>query len=141
MLVTLTLTPGATFNQPFSFNVVATPQGAPDFAVSAPGTLLVRPESIYIDQVTATPSRSTPARRSPITARVFSVVNEQIQTYAVLTITDPNGNTLCCGYQSNQFILSPSSTIQTVTFPAHRHHQLYQRSLFAVGESQSNRTW
>ncbi len=114
--VTLTLTPGATFNQPFSFNVVATPQGAPEFAVSAPGTLLVRPESIYIDQVTTSPQSVNPGTPVTISARLFSVVNEQIDTYAEMTITDPNGHTLCCGYQSNQIILSPSSTIQTVTF-------------------------
>ena len=114
--VTLTLTPGATFNQPFSFNVVATPQGAPNFAVSAPGTLLVRPESIYVDQVTATPQSANPGTPVTITARLFAVVNEQIDTYAVLSITDPNGHVLCCGYQSNQIVLSPSSTIQTVTF-------------------------
>jgi uncharacterized membrane protein len=114
--VTLTLTPGAAFNQPFSFNVVATPQGAPEFAVSAPGTLLVRPESIYIDQVTVSPQSANPGTPVTISARLFSVVNEQIDTYAEMSITDPNGRTLCCGYQSNQIVLSPSSTIQTVTF-------------------------
>jgi uncharacterized membrane protein len=115
-VVTLTLTPGATFNQPFSFNVVATPQGAPNFAVSAPGTLLVRPESVYVDQVTAAPQSTNPGTPVTITARLFSVVNEQIDAYAVLNITDPNGHVLCCGYQSNEIVLSPSSTIQTVTF-------------------------
>ncbi len=115
-VVTLTLTPGATFNQPFSFNVVATPQGAPEFAVSAPGTLLVRPESVNVDQVTATPQSANPGTPVTITARLFAVVNEQIDTYATLVITDPNGHVLCCGYQSNQIVLSPSSTIQTVTF-------------------------
>ena len=112
----LTLTPGPTFNTPFSFNVVATPEGAPEFAVSAPGTLLVRPESIYIDQVTATPQAANPGTPVTITARLFGVVNEQIQTYAQLSITDPNGHVLCCGYQSNAITLSPSSNIQTVTF-------------------------
>src|SRR5208283_112690 len=35
--VTLTLTPGASFTTPFNFTVVATPVGAPEFAISAPG--------------------------------------------------------------------------------------------------------
>ena len=45
---TLTLTPGAAFTAPFTFNVVATPVGAPEFAISAPGTC-VRPQQISID--------------------------------------------------------------------------------------------
>ncbi len=114
--VTLTLTPGPTFNQPFSFNVVATPQGAPNFAVSAPGTLLVRPESVYVDQVTPTPQSANPGTPVTITARLFAVVNEQIDTYVTLNITDPNGHAVCCGFTSNQIVLSPSSNIQTVTF-------------------------
>ncbi len=139
-VVTLTLTPGATFNQPFSFNVVATPQGAPDFPVSAPGTLLIRPESVYIDQITATPQSTNPGTPVTVTARVFSVVNEQIQTYAVLIITDPHGNVLCCGYQSNTVTLSPSSTIQTVTFPAIDTSSFIDGVYSLSVQSQSNST-
>ena len=116
--VTLTLTPGATFNQPFSFNVVATPVGATNFAVSTPGTLLVRPESIYIDEVTATPQFANPGTSVTVTARVFAVVNEEFQTYGQLTLTDPNGNVLYPGYQSTALTLTPSTAVQTITFPA-----------------------
>jgi len=47
---------------------------------------------------------------------VFSVVNEQIQAVLSLTLTDPTGKTVCCGSQSNQFTLSPSSSLQTISF-------------------------
>jgi probable HAF family extracellular repeat protein len=111
----LTLTTGATFNTPFSFNVVATPEDAPEFPVSAPGTLLARPESISVDQVTAAPPYANAGTPITISARVFSVVNEAVQAQLQLSYTDPNGNAVCCQY-SNSFTLTPSTSVQTIAF-------------------------
>jgi probable HAF family extracellular repeat protein len=110
----LTLTTGSTFNTPFSFTVVATPQDAPEFPVSAPGTVLARPESISVDQVTLTPPYTTAGTPVNITARVFAVVNEQMQASLQVSVTDPNGNP-CCGTNSNSFTLTPSQSVQTIT--------------------------
>ncbi len=114
--VTLTLTTGASFTTPFSFNVIATPQDAPEFAVAAAGTLLARPQSINLDQVTATPAYANAGTPVTISARVFSVVNEPVQAQLLLTLTDPNGHGVCCGQQSSFFTLTPSTSIQTITF-------------------------
>ena len=113
---TVTLTTGATFNMPFTFLVIATPQGAPDFAVSAFATLQARPESIHVDQVTATPQFANAGTPVTISARVFAVVNEQVNAVLTLNISDPNGNAVCCQANSSTFTLSPSSTVQTITF-------------------------
>jgi hypothetical protein len=112
---TLTLTPGATFNTPFSFNLIATPQDAPEFPVSAPGSLLARPESINVDQVTATPQFGNAGTLVTVSARVFAVVNESVSAQLQLTITNASGGGAGLFF-SNVFTLSPSSTVQTITF-------------------------
>jgi probable HAF family extracellular repeat protein len=113
----LTLTTGATFNTPFSFNVVATPQDAPEFPVSAPGTLLARPESVNIDQLTATPPYTNAGTPINISVRIFSVVNEATQGTLQLTLRDPNGNNVCCGLSAN-YSLTPTTSVQTVSLPS-----------------------
>jgi hypothetical protein len=113
---TVALTTGATFNTPFSFNVTATPADAPEFPVSALGTLQARPESINVDQVTATPQFGNAGTPVTVSARVFAVVNEQVQAQLILSLTDPNGNSVCCNVFSDLFTLTPSSTLQTITF-------------------------
>ncbi len=112
----VTLTTGATFNTPFSFNVVATPQDAPEFPVSAPGTLIARPESVNIDQLTATPPYTNAGTPITISARIFSVVNETMQGQLQLTLTDPNGNNVSGGQPVN-YTLTPTTSIQTISFP------------------------
>ena len=112
---TLTLTPGASFTAPFSFNLVATPQDAPEFPVSAPGSLLARSQSINVDQLTATPQFANPGTPITISARVFAVVNEAVSAQLQLNITNASGGNAGQFY-SNTFTLSPTSTVQTITF-------------------------
>jgi probable HAF family extracellular repeat protein len=112
----VTLTTGATFNTPISFNVVATPQDAPEFAVSTPGTLLARPESVNVDQITATPAYANAGTPITISARVFAVVNEPVTGSLQFSLTDPNGHAVCCIQTSSPFTLTPSTTVQTITF-------------------------
>jgi probable HAF family extracellular repeat protein len=115
--ILLTLTTGPAFNTPFSFTVVATPEDAPDFAVSAAGTLLARTESVNVDQITAAPAYADAGTPVTISARIFSVVNETVGAQLQLTVTDPAGHAVCCS-QTASFSLTPSTSIQTVTFPA-----------------------
>ena len=111
----LTLTPGASFTAPFTFNVVATPVGAPEFAISAPGSLLVRPQQISIDNLTATPAYGPAGTQFAITARVFAEVNENIPAYLSLTVTNSGGQTVYGPVNSAQFTLGPASPLQTIT--------------------------
>ncbi len=113
---TVTLTTGATFNTPFGFLVVATPTDAPEFAVSAQGAIQARPESINVDQVTATPQFGNPGTAVTVSARVFAVVNEQVSAQLVLTMTGPNGGAVGFQLYSNSFTLTPSTTVQTISF-------------------------
>ena len=113
--ITLTLTPGASFTAPFTFNVVATPVGAPEFAIAAPGTLLVRPQAISIDNVTATPSYGPAGTQFVITARVFSEVNQDAQGYLQMQPYNSSGSAVTFGYTSPVFNLTTTSTLQTVT--------------------------
>ena len=113
---TVTLTTGSTFNTPFSFNVVATPEDAPSFPVSTSATLLARPESVNIDQVTATPPYVNAGTSITFSARIFSVVNEQLTGQLQLTVTDPTGRGVCCALNAN-YTLTPSTSLQTITFP------------------------
>ncbi len=113
--VVLTLTPGATFTTPFTFSVTATPGGAPEFAISATGSLLVRPQQISIDNVTATPPYGPPGTQFVITARVFAEVNENEQAFLTMQPYTASGNPITFGYQSPYFNLTTTSTLQTVT--------------------------
>ena len=113
--MTLTLTPGASFTAPFTFSVVATPVGAPEFAISAPGTLLVRPQAVSIDNVTATPAYGPPGTRFVITARVFAEVNQPSQGYLTMQPYTASGSPITSGYQSPYFNLTTASTLATVT--------------------------
>jgi hypothetical protein len=115
LVPSLTLTTGATFNTPFSFNVVATPEDAPEFPITASATLLARPESVSVDQVTATPSFVNAGAPITFSARIFSVVNEQETGTLKLFITDPTGHGICCGLNAD-FTLTPSTSVQTITF-------------------------
>ncbi|HEX3748450.1 MAG TPA: hypothetical protein VHW09_31200 [Bryobacteraceae bacterium] len=113
--VTLTLTPGASFTAPVTFTVTATPVGAPEFAVSTSGTLLVRPQQISIDNITATPAYGPPGTQFVITARVFAEVNEVESSFLTMQPYTASGSAITFGYQSPTFNLSPDSTLQTVT--------------------------
>jgi probable HAF family extracellular repeat protein len=112
---TLTLTPGSSFTAPFTFNVVATPVGAPEFAISAPGTLLVRPQAISIDSVTATPAYGPPGTQFVITARVFAEVNQDTQAYLTMQPYNSSNTAVTFGAQSQYFTLTPTTTLQTIT--------------------------
>ena len=111
----LTLTPGASFTQPFTFTVTATPEGNPAFAISAPGSLLVRPQAVSIDNVTVTPAFGPPGTKFQITARVFAEVNSDSTAYLQSQPYNSSGNPVTFGQQSAQFNLTTTSTLQTVT--------------------------
>ena len=113
--ITLTLTPGASFTTPFTFNVVATPVGAPEFAISAPGSLLVRPQQISIDNVTVTPAYGPPGTQFVVTARVFAEVNQDENVYLQLNAFNSSGQNIVNNVNSPQIALSPTSTLQSVT--------------------------
>ena len=111
----LTLTPGASFTTPFTFNVVATPVGAPEFAISAPGSLQVRPQQISIDSVTISPAYGPVGTKFSVTARVFAEVNTTTQAYLTMQPYNSAGKAATSGSQSQAFTLTPSDTLQTVT--------------------------
>jgi uncharacterized membrane protein len=113
--ITLTLTPGASFTAPFTFNVMATPVGATEFAISAPGTLLVRPQQISIDSVTVTPAYGPPGTQFVVTARVFAEVNQNEQVYLQTNAFSSSGQNVVSDINSQSIQLSPTSTLQTVT--------------------------
>ena len=116
--ITLTLTPGASFITPFTFNVVATPVGASQLAISVPGSLMVRAQSISIDNVTSSPTNGAAGTKFAVTARVFAEVNQDITATLQMTVTNSSGQQIGGQPQSDQFTLSPTSTFQTITFPA-----------------------
>jgi large repetitive protein len=115
--VTLTLTPGASFTTPFTFSVVATPTGAPAFARTTPGSLAVRPESVNVDNVTVTPPFANPGTPITVSARVFAAVNQARTAYLFVTVTDQQGRPVGFGRYTDQFTLTTSSSLQTITFP------------------------
>jgi hypothetical protein len=112
---TLTLTPGASFTAPFTFSVVATPVGAPEFAISAPGTLLVRPQAVSIDNVTASPAYGPAGTQFSVTARVFAEVNQDTQGVLQVNVLNSAGQSVGCCYTSPTFTLNTTSNLQTVT--------------------------
>ena len=111
---TLTLTPGASFTAPFTFSVVATPVGAPEFAISAPGTLLVRPQSVSIDNVTASPAYGPAGTKFAVQARVFAEVNQDTQAVLQVNVLNSAGQSVGCCYTSSTFTLNTTSNLQTV---------------------------
>lgn len=113
--ITLALTPGASFTTPFTFNVVATPVGAPEFAISAPGSLLVRPQQISIDSVTVTPAYGPPGTQFVVKARVFAEVNQTENVYLQLNAFNSSGQNVVDAVNSPQIALSPTSTLEPVT--------------------------
>ena len=113
--ITLTLTPGASFTAPFTFNVVATPVGAPEFAISAPGSLLVRPQAVSIDQVTLTPPYGPPGTQFAVTARVFAEVNQSVYPVSLVAqLNNASGPITYDDYESSYFSLTPTTTLQTI---------------------------
>jgi uncharacterized membrane protein len=112
--VTLSLTPGASFVAPFTFNVVATPRGTPLFAKSVSGSLQVRAESVIIDNVIATPAFANPGAIIKVSARVFAVVNQDHQSYVQLNILDSAGHPINFGYQTDFFNITTTTTLQTI---------------------------
>ena len=113
--ITLTLTPGASFTAPFTFNVVATPVGAPEFAISAPGSLLVRPQAVSIDQVIITPSYGPPGTQFAVTARVFAEVNQSVYPVSLVAqLNNASGPITYDAYTSAYFSLTPTTTLQTI---------------------------
>lgn len=113
---TITITPGASFTEPIPFNIVATPRGAPEFAVSVAGNLFVRAETVSVDTIRATPAIANPGTPISVSARVFAVVNQDLQqAYLRLTIKNPSGQSVLT-YDSNFFNITTTTTLQTVTF-------------------------
>jgi uncharacterized membrane protein len=112
--ITLTLTPGAAFTTPFTFNVVATPEGAPEFAISAPGSLLVRPQTVSVDSVSASPAYGAAGTKFTVTARVFAEVNEDQLIYLQVNVLNAGGQSVFSAY-SPQFTLTTTASLQTIT--------------------------
>jgi uncharacterized membrane protein len=92
--VTLTLTESGTTLVPANFTITATAQGAPEITLSTPGLLTLRPESIVLAGVTATPPFTSAGGQVSVSAQVQAVVNEPTQVTASFTVTDPNGKVL-----------------------------------------------
>ena len=113
--VTLTLTPGDSLAEPFTFEVVATPRGAPAYARRATGSLRVRPEQINLDQVTATPAFVNAGTPVTISARVFSAVNQATQSN-YLHADGPQRRQPVRRVRSRFFNTTTASTLQTLTF-------------------------
>ena len=111
----LTLTPGASFTQPFTFTVTATPEGAPEFAVSAAASLMVRPQAVSIDEVTVTPAYGPAGTQFVVSARVFAEVNDASTVGFWVQSFNAAGRSVSGPSQSGKINLTTTSTLQTVT--------------------------
>ena len=94
--------------------MVATPRGAPEFAINATGTVLVRPQAVSIDNVSVSPAYGPAGTHFVVTARVFAAVNEPTQVFLRTQLLKPNGQ-LGNLYQSDAVNLTTTAGLQTVT--------------------------
>lgn len=116
---TLTLTPGASLVAPFNFSVVATPRGAPLYARSAAGALLVRNELLSIDGITASPTAVSVGGAINVTARVFSAVNQSRAVRFSFVIENSAGTVVTFPSQSTVVQLTTQSSLQTFSIPSY----------------------
>jgi uncharacterized membrane protein len=113
--VTLTITPGASFTAPFTFTVVATPEGAPEFAISASGSLLVRPQAVSLDNLAASPTYGPPGTQFKVTARVFAEVNENTPAVLNMEVYNAAGTGVYGVLITPEFILTTTAGLQTIS--------------------------
>ncbi len=116
---TLTLTPGASLVAPFDFTVVATPRGAPAYARSAPGALLVRNELLSVDGLVVTPTAASVGGSITVAGRVFSAVNQARPVRFSFVIENSVGAVITFPSQSTVVQLTTQSSLQTFTIPAY----------------------
>ncbi len=116
--VTVTLTSTSTTElDPFTFQVVATVDGATEITRSATGSLTARQESVTVVSVDPAVAYTEPGGRVEITARVLNAVNQARTAKAYFVARDSGGNVLFTSSPVS-FSLTVLTTLQTVDMGA-----------------------
>jgi uncharacterized membrane protein len=112
LVVTVTSTSASELD-PFSFQVVASVQGASAITRTATASITARQESVAVVAVATNPTFTDPGGSVDVTARVLNAVNQSKQAQASYVVKDSGGNVIFTSTPVN-FSLSVLTTLTTV---------------------------
>ena len=79
---------------PFSFQVMATAEGAPEITRSTIGSLTTRSALVQVVSVTPNPTFTNPGSKVDVSARILNAVNKEQQARVSYTVSDPSGKVI-----------------------------------------------